>query len=92
MAEQAKEATDEGAHYGAKDPHAAEVLRHAQDMTDDVRRHLPQAAADVATHVERIPDEVRHHSQEAVEDVRRETPILIEHVRKTLGELFGERR
>ena len=92
MAEQANERAGEGAHYGAKDPHAAEVARHAQDMTDEVRQHLPKAAADVASHAERIPDELWHHSQAAAEDVRREAPILIEHVRKTLSELFGERR
>lgn len=59
---------------------AAEVLRHAQDMTSDIFRHGPEAAGDVKTHVQDMTGDVLHHSRVAADDVKRETPILMGHV------------
>lgn len=67
---------------------AAEMLVHAQDMTNEVLLHAPRIASDVATHAQGITDEVLHHSQIAAGDVRRETPILMGHLWETLGEMF----
>lgn len=68
---------------------AAEVLRHAQDMTDDIFRHGPEAAGDVKAHVQDMTGDVLHHSRVAAGDVKRETPVLIGHFWETLGDLFG---
>lgn len=59
---------------------AAEILRHAQDMTSDIFRHGPEAAGDVKTHVQDMTDDVLHHSRVAAGDVKRETPVLMGHV------------
>lgn len=68
---------------------AAEVLRHAQDMTSDIFRHGPEAAGDVKAHVQDMTDDVIRHSRVAAGDVKREAPVLIGHVWETLGDLFG---
>lgn len=68
---------------------AADMLRHAQDMTSEVFRHGPEAAGDVLAHAQDMTDDVLHHSRVAAGDVKRETPILIGHVWETLGDLFG---
>lgn len=59
---------------------ATEVVRHAQDMTNDVMRHVPQAAGDVAQHAQDLTGEFAQHSRVAADDVIRETPILMGHV------------
>ena len=92
----ANEETKDGARRGQ----GAEVLRHTQDMANDVRRHAPEAADDVRRHVynmagdvkrhmDGMPDEVTRHSQQAAEEVRREMPLIVAHVKETMGSLFG---
>ena len=52
----------------------------------------PDAFGDVGDHAQGLAGEVAHHSQQAAVEVRREIPVLIEHVRDTVIDLFGNVR
>ncbi len=69
-----------------------EMGGHAKDMAGELQRHAQDAFGDVGDHVQGMAGEVARHSQEAAGEVYREVPVLIEHVRETMVNLFGDAR
>lgn len=87
MADQAADASARGRQGGFEQGSGtavAEVMRHAQDMTNDVLQHVPRAAGDVARQAQGLGSEVAAHSRTAAEDVLRETPILMGHLKENI--------
>ena len=68
------------------------VAWHMKDMAGELQQHAQDAFGDVGDHAQGLAGEVAHHSQQAAVEVRRETPVLIEHVRDTVINLFGNVR
>lgn len=67
---------------------AGEVGLHTKDMASEIGRHTQDVLGDVGEHVQSLPGEIAKHSQQAAGDVLREVPVLFEHVKDTMVDLF----
>ena len=70
----------------------AKARKAAKDMAGELQQHTQDAFSDVGDHAQGLAGEVAHHSQQAAVEVRHEIPVLIEHVRDTVINLFGNVR
>lgn len=69
---------------------ADELGHHTKSIAREVGMHTQHAVGDVSEHVQSMPAEIARHSQQAVDDIRREVPVLIDHVKDTMADLFNK--